>query len=82
MEMRRILIDTNVYVAYKRGEEGVVNTLKNVDFIGIDVAVIKRERPDERDNSSEVSFCSCGLRVLYERDCSCGSIPPDRAVVQ
>lgn len=38
--MRRILIDTNIYVAFKRNDPDVVKTFQNCDLIGIDIAVI------------------------------------------
>ena len=38
--MRRISIDTNIYVAFKNNDTGVVGTLRNCDYIGVDVTVI------------------------------------------
>lgn len=38
--MRRIAIDTNIYVAFKSNEAKVVETLRNCDYIGVDVTVI------------------------------------------
>ncbi|MFA6291602.1 MAG: type II toxin-antitoxin system VapC family toxin [Victivallales bacterium] len=38
--MRRISIDTNIYVAFKSNDAKVVETLRNCDYIGIDITVI------------------------------------------
>ena len=38
--MRRIAIDTNVYVAFKNNDAGVIETLSNCDLIGVDITVI------------------------------------------
>ncbi len=38
--MRRITIDTNVYVAFKNNDEGVIETLSNCDLICVDITVI------------------------------------------
>ena len=38
--MRRIIIDTNVYVAFKRNFEDVIDALRKVDYIGINTVVL------------------------------------------
>lgn len=38
--MRRIIIDTNVYVAFKRDVQHVVEVLRRVDYIGINTVVL------------------------------------------
>ena len=38
--MRRITIDTNVYVAFKNNDEGVIEAFRNSDLIGMDITVI------------------------------------------
>jgi tRNA(fMet)-specific endonuclease VapC len=38
--MRRILIDTNIYVAFKRNVKEIVETLRGVDYIGINTVVL------------------------------------------
>lgn len=38
--MRRIIIDTNVYVAFKRSVRNVVKLLRGVEYIGINIVVI------------------------------------------
>ncbi len=38
--MRRIAIDTNVYVAFKNNDEGVIEAFRNCDLIGVDITVI------------------------------------------
>lgn len=38
--MRKILIDTNVYVSFKRRDENIGTELKQVDYIGIEVTVL------------------------------------------
>ena len=38
--MRRIAIDTNVYVAFKNNDDGVIEAFRNCDLIGVDITVI------------------------------------------
>jgi len=38
--VRRITIDTNVYVAFKNNDEGVIEAFRNSDLIGMDITVI------------------------------------------
>ena len=38
--MRRIAIDTNVYVAFKSHDESVVEAFRDCDVIGVDITVI------------------------------------------
>lgn len=38
--MRRILIDTSIYVSFKRNDTEVLEAFKNSDLIGIDVCVL------------------------------------------
>ena len=38
--MRRITIDTNIYVAFKNNDEGVIEAFSNSDLIGVDMTVI------------------------------------------
>ncbi len=38
--MRRALIDTNIYVAFKRGESAVVEAFRHLDFIGMNLIVL------------------------------------------
>lgn len=38
--MRRITIDTNVYVAFKNNDEAVIEAFRNCDLIGVDITVI------------------------------------------
>jgi predicted nucleic acid-binding protein len=38
--MRRLAIDTNVYVAFKNGDAEVVDAFRTCDVIGADIAVI------------------------------------------
>ncbi len=38
--MRRIAIDTNIYAAFKRNDESIVETLRNCDYIGVDITVV------------------------------------------
>ena len=37
--MKKIFIDTNIYAAFKRNDQAVVRTLKEVGFVGINVVV-------------------------------------------
>lgn len=38
--MRRISVDTNIYVAFKNNDEAVVKIFQNCDLLGVDIAVI------------------------------------------
>lgn len=38
--MKRLAIDTNIYVAFKNNDEDVVETFTSCDVIGVDIAVI------------------------------------------
>ncbi len=38
--MRRIAIDTNIYISFKAHQESVVEAFRNCDFIGVDITVI------------------------------------------
>jgi predicted nucleic acid-binding protein len=38
--VRRIAIDTNVYVAFKNNDRGVIEAISNCDLIGVDITVI------------------------------------------
>lgn len=38
--MRKILIDTNIYVAFKRSSPAVVEVLQQVDYLGINTVVL------------------------------------------
>lgn len=38
--MKRILIDTNSYAAFKRDDPIAVNTLKTVEYIGVNIIVL------------------------------------------
>ena len=38
--MRRVLIDTNIYTAFKRNHHAIVQSFGHLDFIGIDVTVL------------------------------------------
>ena len=37
--MKRILIDTNIYVAFKRNVKEVVEVLRTADYVGINTVV-------------------------------------------
>ena len=38
--MRRIAIDTNIYTSFKCNDQGVVDTFRDCDLIGVDITVI------------------------------------------
>jgi len=38
--MRRIAIDTNIYTSFKCNDQGVVDTLRDCDLIGVDITVV------------------------------------------
>jgi len=52
--VRRILIDTNFYVAFKRQQFGAEELLKGVDFIGISTVVLGELLAGFRCGSKEV----------------------------
>jgi predicted nucleic acid-binding protein len=75
--MRRVLIDTNTYSAFKRDDPVIVDVFRHLDFIGINVTVLaelyagfkggkreKRNRGELEDfmNSSRVQF------ICHDRD--------------
>ena len=38
--MKRIIIDTNFYVAFKKGDESAVATLKRVDYLAVNTIIL------------------------------------------
>lgn len=69
--MRKVLIDTNIYSAFKRNEPEIVTAFRHFDFIGISITVLaelyagfrggKREKRNRADleefmNSARVHF--------------------------
>jgi tRNA(fMet)-specific endonuclease VapC len=40
MGMRRVLLDTNIYVAFKRRDMAVVEAFRHMDYIGMDITVL------------------------------------------
>lgn len=75
--MRKALIDTNIYAAFKRDNPDIVTAFQNLDFIGIDITVLaelyagfkggnkeKRNRTELEAfmNSSRVYF------IVHDRD--------------
>lgn len=38
--MKRILIDTNVYAAFKKDDRAVLNTMRTVEYIGVNIIVL------------------------------------------
>ena len=38
--MRKIILDTNIYIAFKRSRKEVVEILQHVDYIGINSIVL------------------------------------------
>ena len=38
--MKRILIDTNAYVAFKKNDADAINTFKQTEYIGINIVVL------------------------------------------
>ena len=73
--MKRILIDTNVYVAFKSGNAEVLNTFRRVDYIGISAIVLGellggfRTGNKEKQNLKELDEFLSAPRV--------GTIPVD-----
>jgi predicted nucleic acid-binding protein len=69
--MRRALIDTNAYVAFKKNHPAIVEMMRNLDFIGVNLTVLaelyvgfsggnlekkNRKELEEFFNSSRVHF--------------------------
>lgn len=40
MGMRKVLLDTNIYVSFKRKEMEIVEAFRHLDYIGIDITVL------------------------------------------
>lgn len=38
--MRQLAIDTNIYVAFKRGQKEIISIIRQCDTIGVDITVI------------------------------------------
>ncbi len=38
--MRKVLIDTNIYTAFKNNNTRIITSFKHLDFIGIDITVL------------------------------------------
>ena len=38
--MRKVLIDTNVYTAFKRNNKDIISAFQHIDFIGINIVVL------------------------------------------
>ncbi len=38
--MRKVLLDTNIYVAFKRNDGEVVDAFRHLDYIGMDITVL------------------------------------------
>ena len=51
--MKRILIDTNIYAAFKRNDPVTVEFLKMVDFIGVNVVILGELLSGFRGGSKE-----------------------------
>jgi tRNA(fMet)-specific endonuclease VapC len=52
--VRRAVIDTNVYVAFKRNYQSVINIIRRLDFIGIDITVMAELYTGFRGGTKEV----------------------------
>ena len=53
--MRNILLDTNVYVAFKRNNQSVVECFRNLDYIGLDITVLAELLSGFKGGSKEKS---------------------------
>ena len=51
--MRKVLIDTNVYTAFKRNDNRVTDAFKHLDYIGIDVTVLAELHSGFKGGSKE-----------------------------
>lgn len=67
--MKRIIIDTNFYVAFKRNDAEAVNLLQRADYIGVNTVVLGellagfRCGNKERDNRAELDRFLDSARV-------------------
>lgn len=67
--MRRVLIDTNVYVSFKRKNQAIVESFRNLDYIGIDITVLAelyagfRSGRKEKQNRQELESFINNQRV-------------------
>lgn len=67
--MKRIIIDTNFYVAFKRNNAEAVNLLQRADYIGVNTVILGellagfRCGNKERDNRSELDRFLDSARV-------------------
>jgi len=67
--MKRIIIDTNFYAAFKRNEPEAVNLLKRADFIGVSTIILGellagfRCGSRERENRMELDLFLDAARV-------------------
>ena len=41
--MRKVLIDTNIYTAFKNNNTRIITAFKHLDFIGIESLVLKTD---------------------------------------
>jgi tRNA(fMet)-specific endonuclease VapC len=73
MEMKRVLLDTNVYSSFKRNDETVVDSLRHFDHIGIDATVYAellsgfRFGSNETKNKRELETFLNSPRVFFYR---------------
>jgi len=74
--MRRVLIDTNIYTAFKRNHPTIVQSFKHLDFIGIDVTVLAELNAGFKGGNKETlnvreleDFISTSrVHILYHND--------------
>ena len=53
--MRRVLIDTNIYTAFKRNHPTITQSFRHLDFIGIDVTVLAELNAGFRGGNKETA---------------------------
>jgi predicted nucleic acid-binding protein len=69
MDMREILLDTNVYVAFKRGDAGIVELIRKADLIGVSTVILGellagfRCGSRERENRKELEEFLAAPRI-------------------
>lgn len=73
--MRRVLIDTNMYAAFKRNEPRVVEAFRHLDFIGIDITVLaelytgfKGSKQERRNRQELETFINARRIEIIEHD--------------
>jgi len=73
--MRKALIDTNIYIAFKRNEQRITTAFQNLDYIGLDMTVLAELHAGFKSGSKELKntreleeFCNSPRVHLLNHD--------------